>query len=129
MTIITNLENTTHIAIITENDVDNNIYTSIKDFETNCTQETTGKVLIDSMWLLGNSSDRFMEADCVNGEVDIKVMKCVTLDRKHELRIKACEVLQEQLKTIQLEHQNYIFYRSGAMNSVQVKMILKGLTI
>lgn len=79
----------------------------------------TGKVILDRMFHVGNSKDRFMEYEVINGKIKVSDGENIELARKHPIRIKSNDVYRK--------YPNLVTY--SILNSNQKKLLLHGLSI
>ncbi|MBP0726757.1 type II toxin-antitoxin system RnlB family antitoxin [Bacillus sp. RG28] len=77
------------------------------------------KVLFDLLLSIGNTSERFVEAN-FNGEIlEKSTFKFVSLDKKNNLRIKSRDY-----------YSNHLFLlENSVLNSAQIKLLSKGICI
>lgn len=79
----------------------------------------TGRILIDTMFTIGNNSDRFVEGQIENGKIDYDSFAVVTIARKDPLRILSNKAIVDDPEGI----------NDGVLLSHQKKLLLKGLSI
>ena len=78
------------------------------------------RILFDTLLYAGNTPDRFIHADYNDGAFDRNSFEFVNVPKKDHLR--------EQSLNFFIDHSKYI-ENSTMLNSIQKKIILKGITI
>lgn len=79
----------------------------------------TGKVVLDRMLHVGNSTDRFIVYEVMNGKVQVVSGENIKLNRKHPIRMMSNDVFRKYPKLISY----------SILNSNQKKLLLHGLSI
>lgn len=85
----------------------------------NLSIDYNGKILLDNLLHVGNTSDRFAEYAVKHGQVIIESKKIVSLDRKSELRKHSNNVIKS--------HENIVV--NSILNNTQKKLLLAGISI